>query len=300
MAGNWHLAGEMLWTRGILLLVCLWFSSLDQNLADAREITPNMMPDAVDDQYYGCTDDMERKAPALLEQELNGSKQFRKQWENTATKWEKVTADHSIQFPPDFTESHGRAVIVYTDKKFHTDFMNAVKKNGKSSAYYKANFKFKAVHYYLTRALHLLREKAEWRYTDVVYRGTKDIYQYKEGEEIRFGHFTATSSSESIAKEFGTTTFYTIHTTLGVNIMKLSYNASQKEVLIPVNEVFTVFPKQGSNRYVLKSTGRTYNHLNCAYSSSGGITFPGQMRPSLLGGAVLLLNAATLRLFAGA
>lgn len=48
--------------------------------------------------------------------------------------------------------------------------------------------------------------------------------------------------------------------------MKLSYNASQKEVLIPVNEVFTVFPKQGSNRFVLKSTGRTYNHLNCAYS----------------------------------
>ncbi|XP_025069551.1 ecto-ADP-ribosyltransferase 5-like isoform X2 [Alligator sinensis] len=294
----------MPWTQRILLLACLWSSSLAQNLAQnlagVRGITRSMALNAVDDQYFGCTDDMEREAPALLQQELKGNFQFKGQWENALRKREEVNAD--LAMPQDFKD-HGTAVIVYTDKGFHTDFMNAVKTNGKSSSYYKENFKFKAIHYYLTRALQLLGENAEWRYTGVVYRGSENWYQYNNSEIIRFGHFASTSLNKRIAKEFGNTTFFTIQTSFGVKIMNLSLQPSQEEVLIPVNEEFIVSPGgDGNNSYVLKSTGRACSYLNCAYlgTSSGGITFHGQMRPSLLGGAVLLLNAAALRLFAGA
>ncbi|XP_044879453.1 ecto-ADP-ribosyltransferase 5-like [Mauremys mutica] len=271
------------------------------------QVQLSMMDDAFDDQYLGCTKEMEKKAHELLKEEM--SPPFSMVWENATKKWEDV----KITSPLRDYDKYGIALIAYTDptrvdndKVFSTIFNEAVNRSWKSRDDYMKHFPFKAFHYYLTRALQVLREGC-----NVVYRGDPKSFEYKGGN-IRFGRFASSSINERVAEEFSKGgTVFTIHTCFGVKIQALSYNPDQEEVLIPVHEIFSV-SRKGNNRFDLWSTKQTCRHFNCTelggekietcvYNSATrrGLVFPGVLSPSLFGGSLILVHVAALKLFAG-
>ncbi|XP_053874955.1 ecto-ADP-ribosyltransferase 5-like [Malaclemys terrapin pileata] len=274
------------------------------------QIELDMMPDAFDDQYIGCAEEMAGIAPVLLEKEKSMSKMLRDVWENATEKWEEVKT--KISLPSGFQDEYGRTIIAYTDKRFSSEFNKAVRENGKSRAYYNESFQFKASHYYLTRASQLLRRRCDVTYKMEVFRGISGVeFQKKKPGFIRFGQFASSSPKKQVAETFGMDTFFGIRTCFGFQIKDFSYFPEQEEVLIPVYEIFSVSPGEGNNSFVLRSTNRTCSHFNCAYlgreksqvcvensASRGGPAFPSELSPSLFGGSVILIHVAALKLFA--
>ncbi|KAG6922054.1 ADP-ribosyltransferase 5 [Chelydra serpentina] len=174
-----------------------------------------------------------------------------------------------------------------------------------------ASFQFKAFHYYLTRALQLLRGRCDVMYKRTVYRGVSAGFQHMGPGPIRFGYFASSSFDIGVAKKFGTDTLFIIHTCFGVEIRAFSRSQEEEEVLIPVHEIFSTSRGQRSNRFVLRSTNQTCSHFNCAYLGGeknqicvdnsvtrGGLAFPGVLGPLLFGGSVILVHVAALKLFA--
>nr|XP_005292236.1 ecto-ADP-ribosyltransferase 5 [Chrysemys picta bellii] len=273
-----------------------------------RQEELSMMKDAFDDQYIGCAEEMNRTARAQIDLEMSP---FSPLWENARKKWNSVKITISPPPPPDFEDEYGIAIVAYTDhrpyngKTFPTIFNDAVNGTERSQTASMANFQFRAFHYYLTRALQLLRGKCDETNKMELYRGTN--YMYDGSGEIRFGRFASSSTKKEKAEEFGRTTVFTIRTCFGVKIQAMSYNPDQEEVLIPVHEIFKVTKKQGNN-IILHSTNQACSYFNCgekkqacAYNSAtrGGPAFPSELSSSLFGGSIILVHVAALKLFAG-
>ncbi|KYO49156.1 ecto-ADP-ribosyltransferase 5-like [Alligator mississippiensis] len=305
------LAVEMVWTQGILLCLCFLTPSVAQSL---QVLEMSLMPGAFDDQYIGCTEKMEKDAPRLMEEEMKKNRNLSVEWNKSEEKWNSMKKSLDKNLPRDFKDEYGRAIIAYTSTALSKVLNDAVRESATSLATYNSNFHFKAFHYYLTRALQLLRKSCDVTYKTPVYRGISDIRcEKKQFEIMRFGYFSSSSFNKIVAEHFRKDTgcLFTIHTCFGVDIMQYSYSKEQEEVLIPIHEKFQVFPgRDGSNSLVLQSTNQTCSHFNCAClgnerkdscennTVSQGTTFHLQMRPSLFGGSILLVNAAALKLFA--
>ncbi|XP_006111833.2 ecto-ADP-ribosyltransferase 5-like [Pelodiscus sinensis] len=273
----------------------------------------SMVPDAFDDQYIGCVEVMDVIAPELLEVEMSYSSLFSMVWKTAIEKWKDMKT--KVSLPGGFGDEHGQAIIAYSDKyKYNNEvfqriFNEAVRGAGTSQADYMANFQFKALHYYLTRALQLLQGRCEVTHHTPVYQRVSDAVHWSKDDLLRFGYFASLSMKKEKAKRFDTATLFTVHTCFGVHIRSFSHFPDHEEVLIPVHEMFSVFPGTNSSSYVLRSTNRTCSHFNCAYlgkkknqtciDNSGGVAFPREMSPSLFGGSVILTHVAALKLFAG-
>ncbi|XP_074917965.1 ecto-ADP-ribosyltransferase 5-like [Chelonoidis abingdonii] len=233
------------------------------------QVELSMMPDAFDDQYIGCAEEMDEIVSELLEKEKSMSSLFRTVWENAEKEWECVKKE--ISLPKGFEDEYGRAIVAYTDNDFHSELNAAVRGAGTSRAHYMASFHFKAFHYYLTRALQLLRGRCDVMYNMTVYRGVSARFQHTGSGDIRFGHFASSSIKEEVAERYSTKnltttpTLFTIQTCFGVKIWNFSYSPPDEEVLIPAHEIFNVTRGQDSNSFVLRSTNRTCSHFNCAY-----------------------------------
>uniref|UniRef100_A0A8C0J0G1 NAD(P)(+)--arginine ADP-ribosyltransferase n=1 Tax=Chelonoidis abingdonii TaxID=106734 RepID=A0A8C0J0G1_CHEAB len=232
----------------------------------------DMAYDAFDDQYIGCTEVMENIIKSkLLRQEKSTHKMFSKSWEAAKKQWNNKKKN--LILPIGFKDENGIAVLAYTsgDKiPLYQEFNKAVREAGKSRAYYLKHFPFKALHFYLTRALQLLKGDCAEMYETEVYRGVRSLhYEPNEiGDMVRFGTFTSSSSDWDVAQRFGSATFFTIRTCFGVPITNISYIPDEREVLIPVYERFRVFhftQDKNSNMFVLHSTNRTFSLYNCAY-----------------------------------
>ncbi|XP_044879342.1 ecto-ADP-ribosyltransferase 5-like isoform X2 [Mauremys mutica] len=254
------------------LLIPLTYFSLQTCLGIPQaqcQVELSMMPDAFDDQYIGCAEEMDGIAPELLEKEKSMSSVFRTVWENAEKEWECVKKE--ISLPKSFEDEYGRAIVAYTDNDFHSELNAAVRGAGTSRAHYMASFQFKAFHYYLTRAIQLLRGRCDVMYNTTVYRGVSVSFQHTESGDIRFGHFASSSIKEEVAERYSTKNLtatpalFTIRTCFGVKIWNFSYSPPDEEVLIPVHEIFSVSQGQGSNSFDLRSTNRTCSHFNCAY-----------------------------------
>ncbi|XP_072183161.1 ecto-ADP-ribosyltransferase 5-like isoform X1 [Excalfactoria chinensis] len=241
-------------------------------LAAPHDGTPqllmDMSRDAFDDQYEGCAEAMEAAGPALLERERarGESRLFRRVWGRAGERWQWVKGALSPRLPPGFKDEHGQAVIAYTDNDLHRVFNAAVRAAGRSWAAYNASFPFKALHFYLTRALQLLRVPCEAAYGTAVYRGMAHArYQLRGASPFRFGSFASCSFSKERAESFGQDSFLSIRSCFGVPIHAFSLYTEEEEVLIPGHEIFWVFPDSGTHRFVLRSTNRTCSHFNCAF-----------------------------------
>eukprot|EP00075_Anas_platyrhynchos_P031989 XP_027321242.1 ecto-ADP-ribosyltransferase 5 isoform X1 [Anas platyrhynchos] len=237
-------------------------------LARTPQFLMDMSHDAFDDQYEGCTEAMEAVGPALLAQEQarGKSRLFGRVWARAGERWQQVKGSLAARLPPGFKDEYGQAVIAYTDNGLHHFFNAAMRAAGRSRAAYNASFPFKALHFYLTRALQLLRRPCEATYGTPVYRGIAHTrYQLQGASPFRFGSFASSSFRREQAESFGQDTFLSIRSCFGVPIHAFSLYTEEEEVLIPGHEIFWVFPDKGSHRFVLRSTNRTCSHFNCAF-----------------------------------
>uniref|UniRef100_G1Q0U0 NAD(P)(+)--arginine ADP-ribosyltransferase n=1 Tax=Myotis lucifugus TaxID=59463 RepID=G1Q0U0_MYOLU len=222
----------------------------------------DMAENAFDDQYVGCTKEMEAKAPQLLREELKVNRNLRAEWEKATKEWEK--RKNKIDSSKRLSDSHGIALVAYTGD-IAIEFNKAVRNFRQNTN----KFQFKAFHYYLTRALQLLTTPQEC-YT--VYRGYKTKCNYIGKGNVRFGQFASSSLSKAEAIKFtnnGKGTLLTIRTCLGVKIEMFSYYPSQKEVLIPGYEEYQQV-NQTKNGVSLMNPKRPKSNYNCFYINSSG------------------------------
>ncbi|XP_059580747.1 ecto-ADP-ribosyltransferase 5-like [Alligator mississippiensis] len=183
-----------------------------------------LMPDVFDDQYIGCPEAMEEAAPRLMEVEMKVHKALREEWNKAKEKWNSVKESVAKDLPKVFKEEYGRAIIAYCSGLLNRELNDAVRQSGSSRATYNSSFHFKAFHYYLTRALQLLRKSCNVTYKTPVYRGIEEVRYQQSGSDImRFGYFASSSFNKIKAEEFGVDIFFTIHTCFGVDIGKFSY-----------------------------------------------------------------------------
>ncbi|KAM4697306.1 ecto-ADP-ribosyltransferase 5-like [Discoglossus pictus] len=231
-----------------------------------------MAPAAFDDQYIKCTEEMEITMASLLDLEKSLDLDFKGVWEKASYEWELRKLQSSLpDLPRGFKDEHGIAILVYTDKDYPSPersiprrFNEAVRTAVTSLLDYTKSFHFKALHYYLTKALQLFQPECRQ-----VYRGIHDMH-FEPPEEtdpvMRFGQFTSSSLNMKTAKSFGQDSFFYITTCFGVDIGNLSTDQSESEVLIPGSEIFYVtnYTMEG-HQFILQSTRQRCHHYNCAF-----------------------------------
>ncbi|KAM4054247.1 ecto-ADP-ribosyltransferase 5-like isoform 2-T2 [Anomaloglossus baeobatrachus] len=229
----------------------------------AQEIPLDDNPKMFDDQYKGCRKKMDKIVPGILKSELQSNQAFSSSWQDATSYWKIVKP--TIKVPKTFKDEYGIAVVAYSGS-IYGPFNTATRNVGTSIQNYKNAFHFKAMHYYLTKAVNLLAKKSQKK---MVYRGVSNIHfvpaKSAKGR-LRFGQFTSSSEDINVAKGFGTASFFTMQTRYGANIMKFSKFPNEKEVLIPGYELFKIasFEKQTHN-FTLISTGTIKSRFNCAY-----------------------------------
>lgn len=224
----------------------------------------DMAPNAFDDQYEGCVEEMEEKAPGFLQEDFSKNEELKLEWENAEKRWKKIK--NRISYPEGFHDFHGIALVAYTGNIYRS-FNNAIR-NFKINP---GNFHYKAFHYYLTRALQLLSNQD----CRLVYRGSKTKFHYPGTGSVRFGHFASSSLTKTVALSglffSAHGTLFIIKTCLGVYIKEFSYFSSEEEVLIPGYEVYhrvTTQNAEGYNQISLDSPQRKKSNFNCFYSGS--------------------------------
>uniref|UniRef100_A0A8C0WXW9 NAD(P)(+)--arginine ADP-ribosyltransferase n=1 Tax=Castor canadensis TaxID=51338 RepID=A0A8C0WXW9_CASCN len=244
-------------------LLTWWLTQQVTSLTEDFQL--DMASSAFDDQYEGCVDEMEAEAPKLLKEELNMNTLLKSEWEMAEKKWKQIK--NRINYPKSFNDFHGTAVVAYTGC-LAIHFNKAVREFHQNSH----TFQYKAFHYYLTRALQLLRTQS----CPTVYRGSKTKFSYSRTGRVRFGQFTSSSLNRNVAvsSQFFSYdgTLFVIKTCLGVNIREFSLYPLEEEVLIPGYEVYhKVTVTETSKKYneiFLEDPQRMKSNFNCFYSSS--------------------------------
>uniref|UniRef100_A0A8B9QZ10 NAD(P)(+)--arginine ADP-ribosyltransferase n=1 Tax=Anas platyrhynchos TaxID=8839 RepID=A0A8B9QZ10_ANAPL len=232
---------EQLTLGWVLLASTLFGTTATGSRRDARAISEKVMDMArysFDDQYQDCSRMMEEKLKTVNRTEFK-NKVYKDTWKNASEHWQKQWGNSNrLQVLP---QEQAVAVLAYTHRGDLSNQLNtAMHKGGRSPEHYLESFPFKTLHFLLTEALHTLRDDQGRRCYNVSrgVNGTRFTAHLKE--TVRFGHFASASLNESIAKGFGTDTFFVVNTCYGVSIGNFSFSPEQEEVLIPPYEVFRV------------------------------------------------------------
>ncbi|XP_068948113.1 ecto-ADP-ribosyltransferase 3 [Petaurus breviceps papuanus] len=229
--------------------------------------TLSMSTDTFDDQYLKCAERMETKfVPKLLIEERTNHKLFGSVWTEAASQWDFRKT--RLLLPPGFQDSHGIALIAYASQAqrqtpFYQEFNSAIESAGRSRDDYIYGFPFKALHFYLTRALQLLSQECLQSYGRPVYTKSRLPSPGPQGhEEVRFAHFTSFSVKPEPVSDLET--LLTVYTCFGVSteIVSDSVNGG---ILIPLNEVFKLTQEGNKTNFVLRSMNKTCSHFDCAY-----------------------------------
>ncbi|XP_056411454.1 uncharacterized protein LOC130355400 [Hyla sarda] len=220
-------------------------------------------PNVFDDQYIGCSDTMEKDImPKVLQQEM-ANKQFRDAWINATERWEDIRDD--LELPEGFEDEYGIALLTFTnhypkENPIYRQLNGNLTIAGASRRDYMEKFHFKALHFYLTRALQILKPNCHQNYT--TYRGSPHSFLVRP--VFKFGRFTSSSLKSEEAQVFGTQSFFRITTCFGARLGNLSFFPDEEEVLIPPTEKFLYVTRENLV-YYLRSTGETCSYFNCAY-----------------------------------
>ncbi|KAI5611467.1 NAD(P)(+)--arginine ADP-ribosyltransferase 2-like precursor, partial [Silurus asotus] len=211
-------------------------------------ITLDMAPNSVDDQFIGCKNDTNNKIiNEILPEELNLDAGFNRTWKRF----------HMFNYSE-------RIIKVYTSSTGSYQNLNNAVSSGRLR--YIDDFKFKAYHFFLTRAIQIYQVK---KCTDVFRRTKIDFNVTACGQEIRFGRFASASFLYNLT-HFGQICF-NITTCLGADISTMSTLSREKEVLIPPYEKFeitNIIKNETVNKmnckiiYTLKSAGN-FSYMNC-------------------------------------
>ncbi|XP_040278606.1 ecto-ADP-ribosyltransferase 5-like [Bufo bufo] len=257
-----HCRDIMRFLGGGYILLCLVIGIQTQTFTFNLDMSIN----AFDDQYEGCTDQMEEEVITKLLNEEKKDIEFGRTWDMATSRWRTMR----LSVPQGFKDEYGIAIMAYTnyDSKVFSDFNTAVRN------FKPYTFKYHSLHFFLTRGVRLLRSSCWWKPWEV-YRGLSGVNFYPPtiGENIRFGQFSSSSTNKTIAENFGKDTFFTISSCFGVDVKKFSYKPKQEEILIPVDEILQVtnYTKEENNqRYILKTTKKRCHYYNCEYLQRGG------------------------------
>ncbi|XP_013371717.1 PREDICTED: ecto-ADP-ribosyltransferase 3 isoform X8 [Chinchilla lanigera] len=246
----------------IMLLAAMILMDIFQMKAEILDMADNVF----DDEYLRCTDRMEMKyVPQLLKQEKASHLLLETVWENAKAKWEARKTQ--LLLPTNFKDNHGIALVAYISEAqeqtlFYHLFNEAVKLAGQSRKDYIYGFQFKAFHFYLTRALQLLRRPCADSYKKVVYRTIQDI-TFGGQNQARLGNFTLAYARPEVVNDQHT--ILTIHTCFGVAVGEFLGEESERIILIPLSEVFQVSQEEADNDLTLHSTNKTCSHYECAF-----------------------------------
>lgn len=228
-----------------------------------------MADNAFDDEYLKCADRMEVKyVPQLLREEKASHQLLKDVWENAEARWEAQKTRMSL--PTSFKDPHGIALTAFAAEAlartpFYRVFSEAVQTAGLSRRDYVYDFQFKAFHFYLTRALQLLRRPCEDSYGAAVYSTSQEVSFAAGGpSRARLGRFTLAYSARPQAAD-GQHVLLTIRTCFAVAIERFFDKESERIVLIPLNEIFHVSQDGTSNNIILRSTNKTCSHYECAF-----------------------------------
>ncbi|XP_067308020.1 erythroblast NAD(P)(+)--arginine ADP-ribosyltransferase-like [Pseudorasbora parva] len=256
----------------LLIIEALLLSSValgqDHRIAEEQIFPLDMAPDSVDDQYFGCREDMKKQVETnYLEKELNNSEDFKKAWQESE---KEVSRDW---FSPKLTKKHKIALYIYSHpnisniqiyRKFNNDT-----RHGKQN-YTERKYTWYSLQFLLTDAIQILKKTQKRCFN--TFRGTNDQFNGSVFTEVRFGSFTSSSLYRGRAKSFGKKSCFEIHTCEGVHVTNYSRHPYEKEVLIPPYETFKITAAKTrqfqanlwcETVFVLKSTG-TRSALNCA------------------------------------
>ncbi|CAK6449024.1 unnamed protein product, partial [Pipistrellus nathusii] len=260
--------------QAALLLTLSFLGHLAFWQAQAVPVLPlSLAPDTFDDAYVGCAEEMEEKAALLLKEEMARHKLLRESWEAAQAAWGQK--QRGLTLPPGFKPQHGIAIMVYTNStnNLYGELNQAVRTGGVSREHYMRHFPFKALHFYLTRALQLLKGSGGCSKGpgQVVFRGVDTLrFEPKRvGDSVRLGQFVSSTLDEAVARRFGNATFFSLRTCFGAPIEALSVFPKEREVLIPPQEIFLVtkFSREGARNLVTLSSHKTCSYFNCAYLS---------------------------------
>lgn len=202
-----------------------------------------MADNAFDDEYLKCANRMEIKyVPQLFKEEKASLQLLEDVWENAEAKWE--ARKPQLFLPVNFKDTYGIALMAYISEaqeqsSFYRLFNEAMEMAGQSRKDYVYGFQFKAFHFYLTKALQLLRRSCENSYKNVVYSvRLNSSFTFGGLNQARLGHFTLAYSSKPQAAD-DQHVLLTIKTCFGVAVEKFLDKESERIVLIPLNEVFS-------------------------------------------------------------
>lgn len=248
-----------------MLLAALILMDVFQTRAEILDMADTVF----DDEYLKCTERMEMKyVPQLLKEEKASDELLERVWESAKAKWEAQKTQ--LFLPTSFKDNHGIALMAYISEAqeqtlFYHLFNKAVKVAGQSRKDYIYGFQFKAFHFYLTRALQLLRRPCEDSYKNVVYRASQDTsFTFGGQNQARLGNFTlAYSAKPEVANDQHIV--LSIYTCFGVAVEKFFGKESEKIILIPLSEVFQVSQEEAGSNLILHSTNKTCSHYECAF-----------------------------------
>ncbi|XP_030055715.1 ecto-ADP-ribosyltransferase 5 isoform X2 [Microcaecilia unicolor] len=285
---------------------------LPQVRCEVKEVKLDMVPLSFDDQYNGCEEEMANKimATRLLQTELDANDDLKQAWEKAKRKWEERKGTLP-ELPAGFKDEYGIALLVYTGS-FYSKFNQEVRFVGYSAQDYMEHFHLKSLHFYVTRAVQILKNNC-YSGCRTVYRGVKGIHFLPAlgiGSKVRLGQFSSSSLKKDVANFFGNDTFFTITTCLGPCISGYAYLSTEEEVLVPTYEIFNVTAfNSTAHTFVLNSTGRTCSNYNCTYLGGGKpdacshaapraiLALPMMMTSQLFSGLTLLIHTAAMKLF---
>ncbi|XP_027764209.1 erythroblast NAD(P)(+)--arginine ADP-ribosyltransferase-like [Empidonax traillii] len=229
-----------------------------------QEVALDMAPNAFDDQYQDCSNEMVEELLALNRSEFALNSNYSKAWDDATVKWRRHPSLGSLRW-----KEEAIALMAYTlETALYKDFNRAVPVAGRSRQEYLDNFPFKVVHFLLTEALDDLRDAQTHPRCLHVYRGVRGVrFTAQPGDIVRFGQFTSASQSKDVAETFGTDTFFELDTCHGAAIRDFSFMPWEEEVLIPPFETFNVtsVTRQGAKTRIQLRPHGVYSKYDCAW-----------------------------------
>lgn len=228
-----------------------------------------MAEDAFDDEYLKCNSRMEMKyIPQMQKEEWANDALLRTVWDSAGIQWDARKAQ--ISLPASFKDAYGIALTAFVTEAreqtpFYHKFNSAVRTAGLSRRRYIYNFPFKAFHFYLVRALQLLRRPCEKSYKTPVYSASPDVsFTFGESDQARLGNFTLAYSAKP-EPGYNPQPGLTIRTCFGVAVGKFLNKEDEDVVLIPLSEVFQVSREGAGNDLILQSINSTCSYYECAF-----------------------------------
>ncbi|XP_037119264.1 T-cell ecto-ADP-ribosyltransferase 1 isoform X2 [Syngnathus acus] len=188
----------------------------------------DMAPNAVDLLYEGCRDDTMEKLirSDVLQQELSQDVGFSTAW-----------SDKCSMLLPGGTKEHTSALLAFINGNhaFKKAFDDAVETMGVNASTYEEHFHYKSLHFLLTDAMSLVRQKR----CKNVYRVSETEYKVEKGVRVRFGRFTTVQTDLSIKEDVDGGVYFNITTCFYISLEGFCKLTEDVAILSPTEE-FTV------------------------------------------------------------